>query len=239
MTGAWDSDDRERQIAAIQTTYDSYRQARRYRLWDPANPGIARQDRDRSAMLAALISESLPESRGNVLDLGCGEGKLAEALLPELPRVSWTGVDVRPEAVAEATRRVPAARFVSASADRVPLPDNSVDVVLAVVLFSSLPSRSFETAVAVEILRLLRPGGWLVWYDFRLDNPTNRAVHGIDRRRIHELFPVSPAQMRTTTLMPPVARRLGPLTAVMYPVLEAIPFLRSHLVGRLQRPPVA
>jgi len=39
-----------------------------------------------------------------------------------------------------------------------------------------------------------------------------------------------------TTLIPPIARRLGPTTPVLYPILESIPFLRSHLIGRLRCP---
>jgi hypothetical protein len=38
------------------------------------------------------------------------------------------------------------------------------------------------------------------------------------------------------TVLPPIARRLGVTTPLLYPMLEAIPVLRSHLVGRLQRP---
>ncbi len=61
----------------------------------------------------------------------------------------------------------------------VPLDDASVDVVVARVLFSSLPSARLEAAVAAEIGRLLRPGGWLVWLDIRYSNPANPSVHGV------------------------------------------------------------
>ncbi|MCA1570295.1 MAG: hypothetical protein LC798_08260 [Chloroflexi bacterium] len=56
-------------------------------------------------------------------------------------------------------------------------------------LFSSLPSRDLEVAAANEVARVLAPGGWLIWYDLRYDNPTNPAVHGIGRSGLRRLFP--------------------------------------------------
>jgi len=38
------------------------------------------------------------------------------------------------------------------------------------------------------------------------------------------------------TLLPPLARRLGPATPLAYPVLAALPPLRSHLIGLLRKP---
>lgn len=237
MGRKWPATRREREIDAIRATYARYRATGRYRLWDTENPGIARQQEDLLAVLTGLVRDSLPGDRGSILDLGCGEGSLAEMLKPQLPDCTWMGVDVRDDAIAEASARVPDATFAVASADQVPAADSSFDVVLAIVLFSSLPSAAFEDAVAAEIARVLRPGGWLVFYDARIDNPANRSVHGITRPRLNELFRDWHAELRTMTLLPPLARRLGPLTPVAYPVLETVPMLRTHLGGRLQRPP--
>jgi hypothetical protein len=109
-------------------------------------------------------------------------------------------------------------------------------VVVASTLFSSLPSPGFEIAVAAEIDRVLKPGGWLIWYDLRYPNPWNRAVHGVSRTALSRLFPYWSHELHTVTLLPPVARRLGRLTPLLYPALHAIPPLRSHIIGRLQRP---
>ena len=49
-------------------------------------------------------------------------------------------------------------------------------------------------------------------------------------------FPDWALDVRSTTLAPPIARRLGALTPVVYPMLVALPPLRSHLIGRLRCP---
>jgi hypothetical protein len=36
--------------------------------------------------------------------------------------------------------------------------------------------------------------------------------------------------------LPPLARRLHPLTRLLYPVLAALPPLRTHWMGLLERP---
>jgi hypothetical protein len=86
------------------------------------------------------------------------------------------------------------------------------------------------------VARILRPGGYLIWYDIRYDNPSNRAVHGVTRSRLQALFPGWRQELKTSTVAPPVARRLGRVTPIVYPVLHAIPILRSHLIGRLRKP---
>jgi len=109
---------------------------------------------------------------------------------------------------------------------------------VASTLFSSLPSRGLEEAVAGEIARALRPDGWLAWYDLRYRNPANRSVHGLGRSDVQSLFPGWTLELQSMTLLPPLARRLGPLTGALYGPLHALPFLRSHLIGRLQPPPI-
>jgi SAM-dependent methyltransferase len=226
---------RAKDLEQIRRAYDTYEAEDRGRLWDPKNPGYARMSRDRETALVRLLRDSLPPG-GALLDLGCGTGDLADTARRAGIESSWTGLDLRDSAVAEAAARHPWARFVEASADALPFESASFDVVVASTLFSSLPSDALERDVGAEVARVLRPGGWLVWYDLRYDNPRNRAVHGLDRDRLASLFPGWAAELRPLTLLPPLARRLGPLTGPLYPLLHALPPLRSHLVGRLRRP---
>ena len=229
--------DRDRELGQIRAAYARYRDERRERLWDTSNPGYARMLADRDAALADLLSRSLPPTNGRVLDLGCGDGRLAlVAREANLTAQGWVGVDFDPIAVAKASGAFPWATFVEASADRLAFAAGSFDVVVASTLFSSFPSHAFEDAVAGELTRVLVPGGWLIWYDLRYDNPRNSNVHGIDADALARLFPAWPSELRSITLLPPVARRLGWLTPAIYPVLESFPPLRSHLVGRLRRP---
>ena len=57
------------------------------------------------------------------------------------------------------------------------------------------------------------------------------------RRRLAGLFPGWHARLQLVTLLPPLARRLGILTPVLYPVLATLRPLRTHWLGLLERPP--
>ena len=229
--------DREEDLTKIRDTYGRYDRTDRSRLWDESDPGYARLATDLQEHLMESLAASVTDaSMARVLDLGCGDGALAtnRALLGR--PTEWIGLDLRPEVIEIARARFPDLTFLVASADAVPLEDASLDAIVARVLFSSLPSARLEVEVAHEIARLLRPGGWLVWLDLRYPNPWNAAVHPLSRRHIAGLFPGWSQDLRSAGLLPPVARRLGRMTGALYPVLAAMPPLRSHLVGRLRRP---
>ena len=90
-----------------------------------------------------------------VLDLGAGTGKLTATLVALGAEV--IAVEPDPAMLTELGRTVPTARALSGSAEAIPLPDASVDAVLA-----GNAMHWFDMAVAgPEIARVLAPGGIL------------------------------------------------------------------------------
>jgi SAM-dependent methyltransferase len=95
-----------------------------------------------------------------VLDVGCGQGHWGRALLPHLPRASLTGIDPEPEWVTRAgelARGLPATYQIG-TAERVPFPDGSFDLVTCQTVLIHL--RDVPVALA-ELVRVLAPGGLL------------------------------------------------------------------------------
>jgi ubiquinone/menaquinone biosynthesis C-methylase UbiE len=102
----------------------------------------------------------------SVLEMGCGPGFVARALLDLLPNASLTALDSDPAMLerargylGDAAGRV---RFVQASALDTGLAPESFDFVIARLLFQHLAD---PVAAAREALRLLRPGGQLAVID--------------------------------------------------------------------------
>jgi SAM-dependent methyltransferase len=90
-----------------------------------------------------------------VLDLGAGTGKLTAALAARSDRVS--AVEPDEDMLGILRTALPGVRALAGSAERIPLPDASVDAVLVGQAF-----HWFDPAVAgAEIGRVLRPGGVL------------------------------------------------------------------------------
>lgn len=114
------------------------------------------------SVLAALSSAGLAPLAGRRwLDFGCGSGRVARHLLRPVEPASYTGVDVDPGAVSWCRRHLPGRWLEIAAAPPTPLPDASVDVAIAVSVFSHLDPAS-EAAWLDELRRLLAPGGLLL-----------------------------------------------------------------------------
>jgi SAM-dependent methyltransferase len=95
----------------------------------------------------------------DVVDLGAGTGKLTRSLVALGHRV--TAVEPLEEMLAQLRHAVPRATAVQGSAEEIPLPDGSADVVTCAQAF-----HWFDHAAALsEMARVLRPGGRLalVW----------------------------------------------------------------------------
>jgi ubiquinone/menaquinone biosynthesis C-methylase UbiE len=94
-----------------------------------------------------------------VVDLGAGTGKLTRQLATLA--VHLVAVEPSPGMRAQLAANVPDVEVVDGTAEEIPMPDASVDVVTAGQAF-----HWFQTGAALdEIARVLRPGGWLalIW----------------------------------------------------------------------------
>ena len=204
--------------------------------WDSRNRGNQAILAERRALTRKVLDEQgwLPLSGRRIIEVGSGGGaELASMVDYGANPSQLEGVDLLPERVEAAREAHPEISFHAGNAERLEFPDASFDLAIAFTLFTSILDSRMAAGVAAEMRRVLRPGGGLLWYDFRYDNPFNRNVRGVGARRVRELFPGMAGRLYTLTLIPQVARRLGPLTPAAYPLLAGLPPLRSHLLGLL------
>jgi len=124
--------------------------------YDRARPGYPREA---AAWLTPAPAEGRADRPADVLELGAGTGKLTEQLLALGHRVVAT--DPLHEMLRRLTGRLPDARVVRSTAERIPLRSRSVDTVVSAQAFHWF---DLERALP-EIARVLRPGGYLslVW----------------------------------------------------------------------------
>jgi SAM-dependent methyltransferase len=207
--------------------------------WSADNPGNQAIQRERSFKTHELLERAgfLPLESRRILDVGCGTGEILAGFEPWGAR--WEnlfGIDVIPERVRTARRNFPRMTCQLANAESLPFPDGSFDLIAVFTVFTSILDRQMAANVAREITRTLRSGGGVIWYDFRLNNPFNQHVRGMSRKRIQGLFPDFQMSLETISLLPPLARRLGSFTSLLYPRLRAFPFLRTHYLGLLTKP---
>jgi len=206
--------------------------------WDLRNRGNRLILAERRRLATTLLDQAgwIPLSDRRVLEVGSGGGsELAWLLELGAPPSMLVGVDLLPDRVAAARAAYPQLEFHAANAEHLDFPDAAFDLVMAFTVFSSILDPSMAGNVASEIHRVLKPGGGLLWYDFRYNSPANRHVRGVGSARVRQLFPGLKGHLHTLTVLPPLVRRLGPLTAALYPALALAPPLRSHLMGLLRK----
>jgi SAM-dependent methyltransferase len=214
-------------------------EARAGSRWNLANRGNQAILAERTALTRKLFGRAgmLPLGDRRVLEVGSGGGgELARMLELEARPSQLVGVDLLPDRVAAARKRYPELTFHARNAERLEFPDGSFDVVMALTVFSSILDRQMAANVAAEIERVLCPGGALLWYDVRYDSAANHDVRGVSKVRLGELFPGFTGEVRSVTVAPPIARRLGRLARIGYPLLSRVPPLRSHLLALLRKP---
>jgi SAM-dependent methyltransferase len=111
--------------------------------------------------LASVFGRLGADPRGGVcVEVGCGPGRMTDALAARFDRV--VAVDVSPEMLARATEAVTAANvdFRQVSGERLDgVEDASADAAVCYLVLQHMPSRRLAQAHVRELGRVLRPGG--------------------------------------------------------------------------------
>jgi SAM-dependent methyltransferase len=207
-----------------------------YALHQPANLFLRHCQEE--ALLAGLkAAELTPLAGRRLLDVGCGTGDwfgLFERFGAHPDELA--GIELGEQRAAAARRRYPQADIRSGDAAELPWPDGTFDVVFQSTLMTSVLSDEVRCRIAAEMLRVLAPGGALVWLDFRYDNPKNPNVRGIGRSELDRLFPNCALRLRRIVLAPPLARRIVPWSLRLARLLEMTKLFNTHYLAVIRRP---
>jgi ubiquinone/menaquinone biosynthesis C-methylase UbiE len=115
------------------------------------------------ALADRVVEAAGPLDGSRVLDVACGTGSLSRRLAGA--GASVTGIDLAPPMLALARELSSGIAYIEGSADRLPFPDDSFDVVTCQQGLQFFPDRP---AAVSEMRRVLREGGGVViacWCD--------------------------------------------------------------------------
>lgn len=228
------------ELDRIERVYAGYSQDPRVRRrWSADNRGNAliERERDRAVQTALSRVDLWPPVGVRMLDLGCGDGHVLRRFRRWGARSGdLVGVDLLGERLLQGRRADPDLSLVRASGTSLPFRDRSFRAVILFTVMSSVLDEPVAAQIAGEVDRVLETSGFVLWYDVRVRNPMNPNTRALTVDDVRRYFPGYRCELESITLLPLLARRLGPLTPIAYRVLSAVPSLRTHHVGLLRRP---
>jgi SAM-dependent methyltransferase len=208
----------------------------RYAVYLPGN--VARlQEIERHALRLLCRHGREDLHSQSILEVGCGTGYWLRKFVEwGANPASLCGIDLLETRIAEARRLcAPGIHLYAGSAGRLDFASATFDLVCQFMMFSSILDSGLRQQIAAEMLRVLKAGGIILWYDSHFNNPRNRDVKGLKRAELRSLFPDCHIDVIRTTFLPPLARRLGWTSVMLYPLASAFGLLNSHYIAVIAR----
>ncbi len=104
-----------------------------------------------------------------VLDVGCGNGRIVKSLINV--NIKYTGIDNSPELINLAKKNFPNYDFFVGDILKLPLAENSFDVVFCLSVLHHLPGKEYRREALREIRRVLKQNGTLILFNWSYLSP--------------------------------------------------------------------
>lgn len=230
----------DREIANIRLRYARRAEAGLEVAYSPLAPCNAMWKAELHAEVALLLHRWLGQRKlGDcvIAEIGCGSGSnLLNMIGYGAEPTRLHANELLPERMAQARNRLPrGVTFHPGDAMDAAIAPETVDLVLQFTVFSSILDPNARLMVSQRIWSWLKPGGAILSYDFIYDNPRNRDVRKVSVEELGALFPNAALQVKRVTLAPPLARRIAPISPLLFRTLSLFPPLRSHALCLIPR----
>jgi ubiquinone/menaquinone biosynthesis C-methylase UbiE len=140
-----------------------------------------------------------------------------------------SGVDIYQSYVTRAAETLPqSVKLKVGNGENLEFADESLDLVFQFTCLTSVLNLESRRQMAREMVRVLRPGGSVIWYDMAVNNPNNKDIQGIGKDEIRNLFPGCTYRFRKLSIAAPIARKLG---ALAIQALQALKVLDTHYLA--------
>lgn len=225
-----------REEARIKSVYQTTKPAGYYSLFDSGNLFLV-QERERYLLKQLRKHGCASLADMHVLDVGCGSGYwLRDFIKWGASPSHLTGVELLADRLSSAARLCPSeVTLQRMNGATLEFPDESFDLVLQSVVFTSVLDQKIRHRMAEEMLRVVKKTGFIIWYDFFVDNPWNQNVRGVRKTEITRLFPNCSIELERVSLLLPLAKFLAPWSWSACHLLSRLRLFNTHYLGLIQK----
>ncbi len=230
---------RKKQVAQV---YEDYYTSKGDDRNDPVrNPGVLFQNLAfEKSIVEALRTIPIDKDTWEILDVGCGAGfSLLRLLFYGFEPERLHGIDISESRIAKGRRRQPALNFTLGDATAMEFSSARFDLVMESTTFLQITDDTVAAGIASEMLRVVKPGGYLMLTDWRYSFGRD-GYRAVSPERIARLFQVGTLTTvmcrRNGALIPPLGRAISRwLPSLYFPVCRVFPFLVGQVTTVLQK----
>jgi len=205
--------------------------------WHPLNPiSIYYRQAQERAIAELFRGTDLSLTKLHVLDIGCGSGGLLRFLATlGISPDQLNGIDLMNYRISAAHRLAPPGMtLLVGNAETLPYPVQCFDLVVQFTVFSSILDAQLRRHIATEMMRVLKNGGYILWYD--MYKTRNASLHCLPVPEIQQLFS-SMAIKHIQPLHPIYAAKILRFGRFFLTFWEKLPGLpKTHYLILMQKP---
>ena len=145
--------------------------------------------RDELVFEAVLSHFDTLNNPPRVLEIGVGHGhELAKFSLLGIPQENLVGIDLVSGRLDWAKSIYPNINFYQGNATNLVFTDNSFDIVCQFTCAMHMPSKESQILLCQEMLRVLKPGGIIIWWDLAPPRRRSKIINKILNRILNPSF---------------------------------------------------